>query len=75
MTARQLDLHHRGAAHRRLPLHDLAEHAPPRPSPPTRTPPASRSGVKFRTTQAGSITGIRFYKGAGNTGTHVGSLW
>ncbi len=32
-------------------------------------------GVKFRTTQAGSITGIRFYKGAGNTGTHVGSLW
>ena len=23
----------------------------------------------------GSITGIRFYKGAGNTGTHVGSLW
>jgi hypothetical protein len=21
------------------------------------------------------VTGIRFYKGAGNTGTHVGSLW
>ncbi len=32
-------------------------------------------GVKFRTTQAGTITGIRFYKGTGNTGTHVGSLW
>lgn len=32
-------------------------------------------GVKFRTTQAGTITGIRFYKGAGNTGTHVGTLW
>ena len=32
-------------------------------------------GVKFRTTQAGTITGVRFYKGAGNTGTHVGSLW
>ncbi|MET9022692.1 DUF4082 domain-containing protein [Actinopolymorpha sp. NPDC004070] len=32
-------------------------------------------GVRFRTTKAGSITGIRFYKGSGNTGTHVGSLW
>ncbi|MGW0230857.1 DUF4082 domain-containing protein [Actinopolymorpha singaporensis] len=32
-------------------------------------------GVRFRTAKAGSITGIRFYKGAGNTGTHVGSLW
>jgi methionine-rich copper-binding protein CopC len=32
-------------------------------------------GVKFRASQAGTITGIRFYKGAGNTGTHVGSLW
>jgi methionine-rich copper-binding protein CopC len=32
-------------------------------------------GVKFRTTQAGTITGIRFYKGPGNSGTHVGSLW
>ena len=32
-------------------------------------------GVKFRTTVAGYVTGIRFYKGAGNTGTHTGSLW
>ena len=24
---------------------------------------------------AGYVTGIRFYKGAGNTGTHTGSLW
>ena len=32
-------------------------------------------GVKFRTNQAGYITGLRFYKGSGNTGTHVGSLW
>lgn len=32
-------------------------------------------GVKFRTTLDGYITGMRFYKGAGNTGTHVGSLW
>ncbi|MBP1688536.1 MAG: hypothetical protein H6Q33_4679, partial [Deltaproteobacteria bacterium] len=32
-------------------------------------------GVKFRASVAGTITGIRFYKGATNTGTHVGSLW
>ncbi|MPZ93375.1 MAG: DUF4082 domain-containing protein [Propionibacteriales bacterium] len=32
-------------------------------------------GVRFRAAQDGYITGIRFYKGSGNTGTHVGSLW
>ena len=32
-------------------------------------------GVKFSSTISGMITGIRFYKGSGNTGTHVGSLW
>ncbi len=32
-------------------------------------------GVKFRTDVDGSITGLRFYKGASNTGTHVGNLW
>jgi hypothetical protein len=32
-------------------------------------------GVKFRTSVAGNITGIRFYKGTTNTGTHVASLW
>ncbi len=32
-------------------------------------------GVKFRSDRAGLITGLRFYKGAGNTGTHVGHLW
>ena len=32
-------------------------------------------GVKFRSGLAGFITGIRFYKGAGNSGTHVGNLW
>ena len=30
---------------------------------------------KFESSEAGYITGIRFYKGAGNTGTHVGYLW
>ncbi|MFF4546702.1 DUF4082 domain-containing protein [Streptomyces sp. NPDC001435] len=32
-------------------------------------------GVKFRTTVAGSITAVRFYKSPANTGTHTGSLW
>ncbi len=32
-------------------------------------------GVKFRSDVAGAITGLRFYKHALNTGTHVGNLW
>ena len=32
-------------------------------------------GVKFTANSNGYITGLRFYKGANNTGTHVGSLW
>ncbi|WP_447008702.1 DUF4082 domain-containing protein [Saccharothrix sp. DSM 118769] len=32
-------------------------------------------GVRFSPTQSGRITGVKFYKGAGNTGTHTGSLW
>jgi hypothetical protein len=32
-------------------------------------------GTKVRFDTKGQVTGVRFYKGAGNTGTHVGSLW
>jgi Domain of unknown function (DUF4082)/Fibronectin type III domain/Bacterial Ig domain len=32
-------------------------------------------GVKFKSDVAGTVNGIRFYKAAGNTGSHVGSLW
>ncbi len=32
-------------------------------------------GVRFRVRSPGYISGIRFYKGPLNTGTHVGSLW
>ncbi|MEV4457621.1 DUF4082 domain-containing protein [Microbispora sp. NPDC049633] len=32
-------------------------------------------GVRFRTTSPGYVSGIRFYKGPLNTGTHIGSLW
>lgn len=32
-------------------------------------------GTAFAVSTAGSASGVRFYKGQGNTGTHVGSLW
>ncbi|MET3898989.1 hypothetical protein ABIB57_002941 [Devosia sp. UYZn731] len=32
-------------------------------------------GMKFTTSQAGTISGIKFYKGPTNTGTHTGTLW
>ncbi len=32
-------------------------------------------GTAFTSSVAGSATGVRFYKGTANTGTHVGSLW
>ena len=44
-------------------------------NPSVADPSAVELGVKFRTDISGLITGIRFYKGSGNTGTHVGNLW
>src|SRR5262245_31779187 len=32
-------------------------------------------GLKFLSDVPWAVTGIRFYKGAGNTGVHVGNLW
>ncbi|WP_410001492.1 DUF4082 domain-containing protein, partial [Rhizobium leguminosarum] len=32
-------------------------------------------GVRFQTSAAGTVSGIRFYKGSQDTGTHTGSLW
>ena len=32
-------------------------------------------GMKFTAEVKGLVSGVRFYKGAGNTGTHVGALW
>ncbi|WP_421742003.1 DUF4082 domain-containing protein [Cellulomonas sp.] len=32
-------------------------------------------GLTFTATQSGYVTGVRFFKSAKNTGTHVGSLW
>jgi Domain of unknown function (DUF4082)/Bacterial Ig domain/Bacterial Ig-like domain len=32
-------------------------------------------GMKFQSSVPGWVDGVRFYKGAGNNGTHTGSLW
>ncbi len=33
------------------------------------------TGIRFKVTQVGTITAIRFYKGTANTGTHIGHIW
>ena len=32
-------------------------------------------GTVFTPSQNGTVTAVKFYKGAGNTGTHTGSVW
>lgn len=44
-------------------------------TPSTADPAAIELGVRFRSDAAGWVTGVRFYKGSGNTGVHTGSLW
>ena len=46
---------------------------PANPSDPDSS--AVELGVKFYSDVSGSITGLRFYKGSTNTGTHVADLW
>jgi hypothetical protein len=36
---------------------------------------ANELGMAFTTAVAAQVTGVAFYKGTGNTGTHTGSLW
>ncbi|NPC97950.1 DUF4082 domain-containing protein [Nocardioides sp. zg-DK7169] len=38
-------------------------------------PAARELGLRFRVDVDGFLTGVRFFKGTGNTGTHVGSIW
>jgi N,N-dimethylformamidase beta subunit-like protein/uncharacterized protein DUF4082/Big-like domain-containing protein len=44
-------------------------------SPNDSDPNSVEVGMKFTSDVSGSVTGIRFYKGSQNTGTHVGDLW
>lgn len=46
------------------------------PTTPADTDPqAVTLGAEFQSSKAGIVKGVRFYKGTGNTGTHVGKLW
>jgi hypothetical protein len=38
-------------------------------------PNAQTTGVRFQASSSGFITGVRFYKYADNTGSHIGTLW
>jgi len=44
-------------------------------NPSANDPSAIEVGVRFTSDVAGFITGLQFYKGSGNTGTHIGNLW
>jgi hypothetical protein len=44
-------------------------------TPDAGDPTAVEVGVKFTADKYGTVSGIRFYKSAANTGTHLGSLW
>ena len=45
------------------------------PQPDSGDPNGAELGVKFKSDQYGTVSGIRFYKATANTGTHVGTLW
>ena len=45
------------------------------PTPDDGDASAVEVGMKFTSDASGTISGIRFYKSTGNTGTHIGSLW
>lgn len=68
-----------GATSSALPLHItgpstiFGQRVPANPA--LNDSPAVELGVKFAPQSDGYVTGIRFYKGTGNTGTHTGSLW
>jgi hypothetical protein len=41
----------------------------------TNDPSAVELGLKFKSDVAGTVVGVRFYKGQSTTGTHTGTLW
>ena len=45
------------------------------PIPAYADPSGYELGLRFTPTRDGQVTGVRFYKGPGNGGTHVGRLW
>jgi len=57
-----------------LPL-ATALHGSPLPSEDAGAEQALSVGMKFTPKVDGELTGVRFYKFAGNTGEHIGALW
>jgi parallel beta-helix repeat protein len=49
--------------------------AAPTAQPATNDPNAVELGMRFQPLVNGTITGVRFFKSAGDTGTHLGNLW
>ncbi len=45
------------------------------PTPDSGDPSSLELGMKFTSDVFGTVNGVRFYKSAANTGTHIGSLW
>ena len=58
----------------RCPCTLLGNDSPDLPAESTDTSAVSL-GMRFSSEVAGTVTGVRFFKGPGNGGTHVGSLW
>jgi hypothetical protein len=56
------------------PRHSLFEYATPA-TDDSGDGASVNLGVKFTADTSGTVSAIRFYKAATNTGTHVGSLW
>jgi hypothetical protein len=44
-------------------------------TPNSQDPNAVEVGLRFTTDVPGAVTGVSFYKGSSNTGTHIGNLW
>ncbi len=61
--------------HRRLPVLHLRRRGAADPREARRGRGRLELGLRFSPPQNGFLTGVRFYKGAGNGGTHQGSLW
>ena len=67
-------VHHRGRR-RVVPVQPVRRHRRRRPSPSVNDPNSVEVGMRFSADRSGQISGLRFYKGASNVGTHVGTLW
>jgi hypothetical protein len=64
-----------GSGNQTCPCSIWGASATPERAAETTDSAALEVGVKFRSQVAGRITKLRFYKGATNTGAHVGHLW